>query len=464
MEVCVICGRAPTFQDSKEGPSLLYCDGKNCSVIVHQACYGVVNLPPGQQKWYCKRCEPHSTIRATKMKCCLCPRKQGALKCTTKSEEFCHVICALWQPEAVFVNQAQLEPIDLSGVNLSKGVCVLCQHRESSSLGFRRECDAHSCERYVHVSCAQEKQLLSAPFGKNGLMDLSDRSKFLLFCDLHSNEVHSTSLPSKKSSRLKSSISPSGSASKLKVKDAVQAFWKSGKKLYEGFIESINGDGTVNIRYRDGDFEENVKQDLVRPLFPKKEKSTSKTNPVDNSQDSKSSDKMKETKKSDKKRRDSNQPDLPAPKTAKRKDDSLAERQGKKSKPHGKDTAKPPQTADKFCETMSRLLKQEQKALLQLAFHDNFTLSGVDMQALSRLEQAKSNTDRLKAKIEKDQQELNSAQDVKRHLETSSDPSFDSDANLSETLAFIFGKSNSETISRQHVNKLTQTVTDIVGK
>lgn len=46
-------------------------------------------------KWYCKRCEPHSTIRSTKVKCFACPQKSGALKLVA-DEQFCHVVCALW--------------------------------------------------------------------------------------------------------------------------------------------------------------------------------------------------------------------------------------------------------------------------------------------------------------------------------------------------------------------------------
>lgn len=44
---------------------------------------------------YCKRCEPHSTIRSTKVKCFACPRKHGALKLVS-DETFVHVVCALW--------------------------------------------------------------------------------------------------------------------------------------------------------------------------------------------------------------------------------------------------------------------------------------------------------------------------------------------------------------------------------
>lgn len=112
--MCNVCQRVGT----REHP-LLFCDGKNCDLAVHMPCYGNIfvrrprpqmqsrslhpptpaGIPPEDvtrsQKWYCKRCEPHSTIRSTKVKCFACPRKTGALK-HVADEQFCHVVCALW--------------------------------------------------------------------------------------------------------------------------------------------------------------------------------------------------------------------------------------------------------------------------------------------------------------------------------------------------------------------------------
>lgn len=34
---------------------LVYCDGHGCSVAVHQACYGIVQVPTGP--WFCRKCE-----------------------------------------------------------------------------------------------------------------------------------------------------------------------------------------------------------------------------------------------------------------------------------------------------------------------------------------------------------------------------------------------------------------------
>lgn len=48
-------------------------------------------------------------------KCELCPQKDGALK-RTDMGGWCHVVCALFIPEAWFGNVQTMEPIILKGV------------------------------------------------------------------------------------------------------------------------------------------------------------------------------------------------------------------------------------------------------------------------------------------------------------------------------------------------------------
>jgi hypothetical protein len=43
-----------------------------------------------------------------------------------------------------------------------------------------------------------------------------------------------------------------------------QARWHGGPKWYSATVVSTNEDGTVNLKYRDGDFEENVNPKYLR--------------------------------------------------------------------------------------------------------------------------------------------------------------------------------------------------------
>ena len=44
---CGVCGSP----HSEEGDALLFCDGKGCGVAVHQLCYAVAEVPPGDEPW-----------------------------------------------------------------------------------------------------------------------------------------------------------------------------------------------------------------------------------------------------------------------------------------------------------------------------------------------------------------------------------------------------------------------------
>merc|ERR1712083_843556 len=68
---CCVCSDE---QGWSENP-LVYCDGQGCTVAVHQACYGIVAVPTGP--WFCRKCE--SQERAARVRCELCPSKDGAL-------------------------------------------------------------------------------------------------------------------------------------------------------------------------------------------------------------------------------------------------------------------------------------------------------------------------------------------------------------------------------------------------
>jgi len=102
---CCVCSDERGWPENP----LVYCDGQNCTVAVHQACYGIVTVPTGP--WYCRKCE--SQERTSRVRCELCPSRDGALKKTDNSG-WAHVVCALYIPEVRFGNVTTMEPIILS--------------------------------------------------------------------------------------------------------------------------------------------------------------------------------------------------------------------------------------------------------------------------------------------------------------------------------------------------------------
>lgn len=101
---CCVCSDERGWPENP----LVYCDGQNCTVAVHQACYGIVSVPTGP--WYCRKCE--SQERAARVRCELCPSRDGALK-KTDNQGWAHVVCALYIPEVRFGNVTTMEPIIL---------------------------------------------------------------------------------------------------------------------------------------------------------------------------------------------------------------------------------------------------------------------------------------------------------------------------------------------------------------
>lgn len=103
---CCVCSDERGWPENP----LVYCDGSSCTVAVHQACYGIVTVPTGP--WFCRKCE--SNERPTRVRCELCPTKDGALKKTDSSGQgWAHVVCALYIPEVRFGNVTTMEPIIL---------------------------------------------------------------------------------------------------------------------------------------------------------------------------------------------------------------------------------------------------------------------------------------------------------------------------------------------------------------
>uniref|UniRef100_K7FTZ2 MLLT6, PHD finger containing n=1 Tax=Pelodiscus sinensis TaxID=13735 RepID=K7FTZ2_PELSI len=154
------------------------------------ACYGIVQVPTGP--WFCRKCE--SQERAARVRCELCPHKDGALK-RTDNGGWAHVVCALYIPEVQFANVLTMEPIVLQYVphdRFSK-TCYICeeQGRESKAAsGACMTCNRHGCRQAFHVTCAQMAGLLC----EEEVLEV-DNVKYCGYCKYHFNKMKTARHP-----------------------------------------------------------------------------------------------------------------------------------------------------------------------------------------------------------------------------------------------------------------------------
>ncbi|XP_077480567.1 protein AF-10 isoform X1 [Stigmatopora argus] len=177
---CCVCSDERGWAENP----LVYCDGHGCNVAVHQACYGIVQVPTGP--WFCRKCE--SQERAARVRCELCPHKDGALK-RTDNGGWAHVVCALYIPEVEFANVSTMEPIVLQSVPHDRynKTCYICedQGRESKAAsGACMTCNKHGCRQAFHVTCAQFAGLLCEEQGSD-----ADNVKYCGYCKHHHSKL-----------------------------------------------------------------------------------------------------------------------------------------------------------------------------------------------------------------------------------------------------------------------------------
>ncbi|XP_029444583.1 protein AF-10 isoform X2 [Rhinatrema bivittatum] len=198
---CCVCSDERGWAENP----LVYCDGHGCSVAVHQACYGIVQVPTGP--WFCRKCE--SQERAARVRCELCPHKDGALK-RTDNGGWAHVVCALYIPEVQFANVSTMEPIVLQSVPHDRynKTCYICdeQGRESkAATGACMTCNKHGCRQAFHVTCAQFAGLLCEEEG-NG----ADNVQYCGYCKYHFSKLkHKDKDKHKQKHRKQADSSPS---------------------------------------------------------------------------------------------------------------------------------------------------------------------------------------------------------------------------------------------------------------
>ncbi|CAL7942147.1 unnamed protein product [Xylocopa violacea] len=177
---CCVCSDERGWTENP----LVYCDGQGCTVAVHQACYGIVTVPTGP--WYCRKCE--SQERSARVRCELCPSRDGALKRTDQAG-WAHVVCALYIPEVRFGNVTTMEPIILQLIpseRFSKS-CYICEEQGRASranVGACMQCNKTGCRQQFHVTCAQALGLLCEEAG-----NYLDNVKYCGYCQHHYSKL-----------------------------------------------------------------------------------------------------------------------------------------------------------------------------------------------------------------------------------------------------------------------------------
>ncbi|XP_014667075.1 PREDICTED: protein Jade-1-like [Priapulus caudatus] len=157
--ICTVC-RSPDYE---EGNEMVFCDG--CDIAVHQACYGIQVIPPGD--WLCRCC-----ALGIRPQCMFCPQRGGAMKPTKSGTKWAHVSCALWIPEVRIGSPELMEPItDIAAIPASRWdlVCCVCQEKVGACI----QCTVKSCKKAFHVTCGftanlRMEQKLSDEPGEQG--------------------------------------------------------------------------------------------------------------------------------------------------------------------------------------------------------------------------------------------------------------------------------------------------------
>ncbi|XP_012265590.2 protein AF-10 isoform X2 [Athalia rosae] len=177
---CCVCSDERGWTENP----LVYCDGQGCTVAVHQACYGIVTVPTGP--WYCRKCE--SQERSARVRCELCPSRDGALKRTDQAG-WAHVVCALYIPEVRFGNVTTMEPIILQLIPSERfnKTCYICEEQGRGSranVGACMQCNKAGCRQQFHVTCAQALGLLCEEAG-----NYLDNVKYCGYCQHHYSKL-----------------------------------------------------------------------------------------------------------------------------------------------------------------------------------------------------------------------------------------------------------------------------------
>lgn len=169
---CSICNNI--YSESINIPTI---ECKNCHIIVHKDCYGVLDSSLTSD-FYCSYCK--TVEDSTKHPICeICNREGGAFKPTTNGK-WIHLYCALWIPSLSFIDILTLQPVvGLEAINpLSKTyVCQIC-----NKAGLCIQCNEVTCNATYHPLCARDAgYLMIFKEKKDGEI------RAISYCNVHTN-------------------------------------------------------------------------------------------------------------------------------------------------------------------------------------------------------------------------------------------------------------------------------------
>lgn len=135
---CSVCGD----ESSTDVNEMLICEGRGCSTVVHQDCYGISKIPEGE--WLCDACK--AGLSPQESHCLLCPIAGGALRSIVpksrkvvlpeRKDLYVHVACALWTSDVRISRPSKMQGISLDSLqsNRSEMECQACQQRGGAIL------------------------------------------------------------------------------------------------------------------------------------------------------------------------------------------------------------------------------------------------------------------------------------------------------------------------------------------
>eukprot|EP00112_Aurelia_sp_Birch-Aquarium-sp1_P012469 Seg2622.2 transcript_id=Seg2622.2/GoldUCD/mRNA.D3Y31 product="Protein Jade-3" protein_id=Seg2622.2/GoldUCD/D3Y31 len=165
--ICDVC----LSPDTEENNEIVFCDA--CNICVHQACYGIPDIPTGT--WLCRPC----SRGVLSPPCIICPNRGGAMKRIKGSFEWIHVICAWWVPEVKIEDTDNVEKMTVDKIPASRKnlCCLLCREK----IGACIQCSVKRCVVAYHVTCAVKEGLEM----KTVMMQDKDDVQHISYCKRH---------------------------------------------------------------------------------------------------------------------------------------------------------------------------------------------------------------------------------------------------------------------------------------